>query len=459
MMATSAPSSWSRALLITVACLAVATSLAFLPVVGLNQPELLDTDPLLPPLSLGMLGITPLLSGAVLVELFSLVLPSWRRRRIAGRAARAPIRRAALVLGLALASLQAYFTWKWAQSALLYSFSPWPSADDSSAFEFFLSLIGATALLALLARTITAHGIGNGFSLLVLLDFLLLLASRTHAAISSALERDLTVSPLMLTVGVVTIVWFVLAMLRRQTPRTAERPPVHIPAPSSSLEPISGAVVVLWAVQYGLDPTTLSFTGYPPPAPGTSSYWTIYVPVAMVLTWAFTALLYRSRALCDVWHRYECHRAGQPVDRTRVELAVARARWSALLWTVPLILGFTLAESYLAGAVLGVSMVAFAVVIAIMRDIETTRRFVTTHGPVVSIDELHRPYLLPIVMEALQDAGIPAHPRGRDHRAMGQFFAPYVPIELLVPATDEQKATEIVALWVGVSSSNESPHD
>lgn len=458
-MATSAPSSWSRALLVTVACLAVATSLAFLPVVGLNLPELLDTDPLLPPLSLGMLGITPLLSGAVLVELFSLLLPSWRRRRIAGRAARAPIRRAALVLGLALAALQAYFTWKWAEGALVYSFSPWPSADDSSAFEFVLGLVGATALLALLARTITTHGVGNGFSLLVLLDFLLLLANSIHAAASSSFERDLTVSPLMLAVGVVTILWFVLAMLRRQTPRTAERPPVHIPAPSSSLEPISAAIIVLWAVQYGLDPTTLSFTGYPPPAPGTSNYWTIYVPVAMVFTWAFTALLYRSRALSDVWHRHECHRAGQPVDRTHVELAVTRARWNALLWTVPLILGFTLAESYLAGEVLGVSMVAFAVVIAIIRDIETTRRFVTTHGPVGSVEELHRPYLLPIVMEALQDASIPAHPRGRDHRAMGQFFAPYVPIEILVPATHEQEATEIVAQCIGAWSSSESPRD
>ncbi len=458
-MATSAPTPWSRALLITVACLAVATSLAFLPVVGLHLPELLDTDPLLPPLSLGMLGITPLLSGAVLVELFSLLSPSWRRRRIAGRAARAPIRRAALVLGLALAALQTYFIWRWAESSLLYSYSPWPSADDRSASEFILGLVGATTLLALLARTITTHGLGNGFSLLVLLDFLLLLANSIHAALSSSFERDLTVSPLMLTVGIATILWFVLAMLRRRTPRTAERPPVHIPAPSSSLEPISGAIVVMWAVQYGLDPTTLSFTGYPPPAPSASNYWTIYIPVAMVLTWALTALLYRSRALCDVWHRYEGHRAGQPVDRTRIELAVARARWNALLWTVPLILGFTLAESYLAAEVLGVSMVALAVVIAIMRDIETTRRFVTKHGPVVSVEELHRPYLLPIVMEALHDAGIPAHPRGRDHRAMGQFFAPYVPIEILVPATQQEEATEVVALWIGASSSNESPRD
>ena len=57
---------------------------------------------------------------------------------------------------------------------------------------------------------------------------------------------------------------------------------------------------------------------------------------------------------------------------------------------------------------------------------------------------LQRPYALPVARQALADEGIALHARSRAQRAMLQWLAPYIPIDLLVPAADAERARELL---------------
>jgi hypothetical protein len=56
----------------------------------------------------------------------------------------------------------------------------------------------------------------------------------------------------------------------------------------------------------------------------------------------------------------------------------------------------------------------------------------------------------------LEAAGIPTTLRGAHHRALYHFFAPFIPISVLVPATEAERA-EFVALEYGRTRSAPPP--
>ena len=56
----------------------------------------------------------------------------------------------------------------------------------------------------------------------------------------------------------------------------------------------------------------------------------------------------------------------------------------------------------------------------------------------------HRPYAVAAARAALAAEGIPVHARGEELRRLLQFFGPYVPIELMVPRADVERATTIL---------------
>src|SRR5437868_3505449 len=60
-------------------------------------------------LSVVALGLSPAISGFVLVELAALLVPPWRPLRTGGPDGRAALRRAALVTSLVLAAIQGWF--------------------------------------------------------------------------------------------------------------------------------------------------------------------------------------------------------------------------------------------------------------------------------------------------------------------------------------------------------------
>jgi preprotein translocase subunit SecY len=116
-----------------------------------------------------MLGLNPLISGFLLVELFSLMTSPGRRLRRLGTAGRATLNRAALITSLLLAAVQA------AGNTLTLERMSSPSglpivANPGLGFKLVTvtTLTAATAALFALGQAISAYGIGNGFALLIL---------------------------------------------------------------------------------------------------------------------------------------------------------------------------------------------------------------------------------------------------------------------------------------------------
>jgi hypothetical protein len=428
--------------LVTLGCAAVAVGIGFVPVPGLALD--FGGETLRPALSVGMLGVAPLISGALLVEIAALVHPRTRALRVGGRQARSGLRQASFFFALVLAAIQSYFLMRWAESLWFFDHPAPPPMETWSAIVFGASGIGATALLALLADWITRHGVGNGFSVLIGA------ASLDHAAmalVDVGLTLDDRIQPVdWLAVASVCalLVYVTVLMLRRRTIRHGTAPPVHVPAPASGLAPIGGAAVAYQIVSLGFFPDTLLVGDAPLPPLHAPYYWDVFVPVAVVLAALWTALFYRGDAVADAWIGWERERTGTEPSRTAVLVATTRARWHALSWTVAFVLGLAIADAWLATEGVGLSAIALVVLTAIVRDIASTWRFTAAHGDVTSVDEFHRLYLLPIVLEHLESAGIPAHARSTGHRTLLQFFGPYVPVEIIVPTSRATEASAIV---------------
>ena len=62
---------------------------------------------------------------------------------------------------------------------------------------------------------------------------------------------------------------------------------------------------------------------------------------------------------------------------------------------------------------------------------------------------MHRLYLLPIMLKALEAEGIPAFARGRRNRTLWNFFAPWVPVDILVPVDRASRAEAILGPLAG----------
>jgi hypothetical protein len=84
----------------------------------------------------------------------------------------------------------------------------------------------------------------------------------------------------------------------------------------------------------------------------------------------------------------------------------------------------------------------WVILIAIVHDLLRESRFRREHGELVSIGQLNRLAELPRAMAALDGASIPATALGQGHRSMFHFFAPYVPVDIVVPADCEESARQ-----------------
>lgn len=90
------------------------------------------------------------------------------------------------------------------------------------------------------------------------------------------------------------------------------------------------------------------------------------------------------------------------------------------------------------------SIVALAAVASHAWDLSTEWRARRAFGDVEVAWQLHRVYAVPPALRALEHAGIPARVRGLRFRQLMHFFAPYVPIEILVPRGQGIEAARIL---------------
>jgi SecY len=117
------------------------------------------------------LGINPLITGFLLVELFSLITSPGRRLRKDRTAGRAKLNRAALITSLLLSAVQAMGISMFLGSVTTPGGAPLV-LDPGWGFKLLTiaTLTGVTAGLFVLGNLLSDYGIGNGFALLILTD-------------------------------------------------------------------------------------------------------------------------------------------------------------------------------------------------------------------------------------------------------------------------------------------------
>lgn len=162
---------WTR-FLVTLALLAVFRLAALLRLPGIDTSNL-DSVSGSSGVSVIALGIAPFVSGFVVVELLSFVLPMGRKLRRGGIAGRRKLNTFAIRVGLGLALVQA--------AAIVIALQQVAGPGGSSVvansgFLFSLSsvmtLVAGATLAFLVAQLVSRWGVGNGFCLIVLLQYM-----------------------------------------------------------------------------------------------------------------------------------------------------------------------------------------------------------------------------------------------------------------------------------------------
>lgn len=422
-----------------------------------------------PTLHLGMLGVQPVLSAMLLVELAALLWPAWRHLRVGGPAERAKLGRATRILALLLAAMQAWgivaFVGSLRDASLL---DPGPPRAAARLVMMVALLVPMYALWGL-AKWIDRRGVMGGFPALVVSGAL---SAALGSVLSPVLAGAAGGQALFGLVGIgIAGVAAAVAFRTRQAPEGLR--PLR--------EPACGAVPITAAASLLMLPATVSMwlpAGAPGAAaplaesvpfpvglaarllaaffslfpgltlqgvaealrPGSEVYVAAEVVGVAVLAFLFSWLFARPALLASVEppERRERVRAGA---RAQVRRSTVR---SALLFAV------VVAALGGAGAAGGVSLSALTmfILVAAGLDLREELRFRARpegKGELERAWALHRVYEIEPALEALGAAGIPAFPRNARLRTLGQFFDPWFPVELLVPAERRDEAEKLLA--------------
>ena len=365
------------------------------PLVGMVGPRGVDFSVL-------MLGITPLLSGFVLVELVALLFPNLRhdpRRRLR-------LGRAAAGVGIALALLQGYFMCHYIEA--LSRGSAEIVSDPGLHFRLVgtLTLVAGTLLLAGLAGVVSTHGLGNGYGAVLVAGGLLHLAHR-HTV-----------------VGVVAFAAIAIATAGALRWRIGE---ARLRVPSCGLVPLSDAGGFAFAIlalgKLGLDGVLFEPTGWLRDL--RANHWVV---LALVL------------AFVPVWSWL----LARPALVERVALQAGAPRPTRAMW-----LRATLVSLLLLGAVAAVdlavatnavlAMITGAVALDIYADARAHRAKLAPAGV------LHQIQRAGVIEHVLAAADIPCHIHASHLRTLFAFFGPWAPAIVLVPEEHAARARELIA--------------
>lgn len=381
-----------------------------------------------PNISIAALGIMPVVSAYILIELAALAVPQWRKLRHGGPEARARLDRAAARLVLLLAFFQAYGVVQALRALGGLQGSPWlPEA----------TLIATTFLLWAVAGAVSRHGLGNGVIWLLSVGALRFEITRfrnlaggggTPPMVGAGASVALMLAAVVLT-GVATVL--VLRPERAAAPKDgspgAEPLRLRLPIPVSGTAPFFLAAALL-----GLPATLISQgTALPPGFPDRRLELAIAVLAAALWAVVLGYLLHRPARL-----RALLGRAGLALPPAAPSGGPARLVRLALPATLAYLLALLLAKD----TGLGTGIGSIALLVAWGMDVAATARARRQHPTLVTIWRDERPHAAEILRAALARHGIFVHPAGLAQRTLLQFGAGYAPIEIQVPADQAARA-------------------
>lgn len=370
-------------------------------------------------LSVFALGISPIVSAFVLVELAALAVPRWRGHRHSPTG-RARMLTWIVVLSLALALLHGYTVALWLASSSYGPYGAMSSMDTRTIVLTTMTLAAGVMVMWLVVAAVSRYGLGNGISVVLLAGFLIqgvhLFEPTTRAPLSGADTHMLIGSALVL---VLTTTW--LLRLRVGGDR-------GLRLPTGGVIPIvetTGLFVIIASIPY-IDESipiewqlALSPLGNDNPP--------MFIALLVALTVGF-ALVFSRPSLSDPDHR--------PSWSTFWLATGVSGGFLVLISIGPLWLARP--DMLLIDALMLV--IGTAIVMDITAEIGARRR----HPDLVSIWPLHRVQHIDSTLASLRDASIPAFARGRYHRTLLYFFGPYIPIQIMVPNDQSERARALL---------------
>lgn len=424
-----------------------------IPLVGIS-PELaaqLDASTL----SLFALGVMPVFSGYWVVEVVAFLVPRLSRLRHENPEGRLKLERAAWVVALVLAAIQAY-----SLSLTLNSFTGGSGAV--SAVSLVVSLVGGVCVQFVLAQFITRQRLMNGFLALLVAStfaetfvelpkqlglvtspappYALSAPSSTHADASGIVIAGLAIS------SVVVATW---ALLRgagerpwnrpvrpasvspyRDAQRLALHPEIPLPASSFQAYPFAFALLSLPAALASFHITCPDASRF---LANDVSYTITLLALTAIAGWIFARILHRPAELGRLVERLG-GKAG-PKFEGEVSLAVRAALPPTLLF---------FATIAMAARASRVGAVSIAILVPVMLDLVHSIRLATREPRFVPIWDERRAAAIPILRAALAGEGIRTEVQGAAVTSFWQVFVPIAPAVLLAPAKDAERARTLL---------------
>jgi len=451
---------WGR-LGITVACCAVFLVASFTPLPGTEELQrnlhqggflaLFNIVTSAPQLSLMAIGFTPILYAFILVELFALLVPGWRALRITGDEGRANLRRFTIPVAALIAVMQAVNLANYLRGLgagprggfISYSLAVRPWVPWLAVIVFPLG----TLLVALLAAAINRWGLGNGFSCLLLASSFPAFGSSAFNALMAVRGSSSSTGLLWLAATAVAACVLTSRALARKPPFSLEATPFALEIPPSGVDPLAVAASLLMV------PATVgAFIGHSVDLHQLGSFgYSVSDLLLVASSGVALSLLYNQpRRVAQVW--FGRGASESELGTIRKQLAGAALRGTALLLVVA---GLVAVTPWL--NVPTIDLLLLVVATAIALDLGKEWTFRRSHRNLVPAWPVHRVYAVQPALAALGAAGIPAFPRGLHHRTLLQFFGPYVPVTLLVPAEKAEEAERIVCARLVPDSMKEAP--
>lgn len=370
--------------------------------------------------SIGALGLHPFMTAAILVELAAVLIPPLRKLRFGGPEQRRSLFRATVLLTGLLAAVQA-------RSIAVYLWSLSQRTDyvaPRSPVLLMLLLVGTAMTYLGLVEVINRYGFGNGFAVLFGVS---LLVGHVFATVD-VFQQDgpmavISVGAPLIGAAAVVAVW-----LFRDRPSAGER----LALPSSGAVPLStatslldfGVTLALWFPALGAAatlswPVRLAFEAVVGAA--------LLVPVA----WLF----HRPKGVAAIWAQYARH--ARLADEVEARAALRRSLGPAAIFLAAA-LGMQLIDHVL-NVPLAFNVLSALTLGAIAADLVREWRFRAEHQA-VAIWPAQQLDHADALRTALEAAGIPAMVQARSLRALLQFFGPYAPMQLWVPAEQAGRA-------------------
>lgn len=360
-------------------------------------------------LSVFALGLTPILIGFVLVEIAALAVPGWRRHRHTPTG-RLYLAMASLGVGAVLALLQGWVISLWIESvgAGPGGFGGTPLVGIDSGFRTLtmFTLTGGAFCLVVLAWLVTRFGLGNGFSIV------LFTAVVGEARQLVSWLREVPPAPMAVLIQIAAIgavaAGTVFVLRRRVDGKRL---------PTCGLVPIDwGATAVLIASQLAVFGYFIPFDWMSVLAPGSAKPLIMLVAVALPAAVLMSFLFSR-----------------------------ARPQSPATAVSAGFILGIV-GVHYLTirlGSPVYLSPLTVVFATAVLLDVHDEWRARARLGDLVHVCDEHRVQRIDPILTALRDAGIGAHARGVNHRALLHFFGPFIPVSIYAPRDEAGRAHKI----------------